>query len=440
MRHYSYIFLSFLPLHAVSQEKGDASLKLAHAKKSYEELKISPVTIQEDGVNHTEVYIFRYKNEFADVATVSNSNYDYLHTFCYKGVPASISLFWSSASFILGIDGNDYRVYIGPNVTVVAHMAQESETAWLYTQLPWRSKYFKFSTFEDVCVGVHTSQAYKMTLQWMHVNFVQVIATMVGLCVFCMAPTLCRNTFFHYTTGIGMGLLLSILVLTFLLQRRFQQSLFSWIGVAYSFSIYLMTRTWFNIKEWLTTEYYIWVVGYVLCAGIVSFAVVYRMGPPTNHRTLNLIQWSMQLASLVTIVMSSYFQSASLLLALLLVFWAAIPPSFKSAVQTRVIKTFFKPELKLLTEDEYHTQGVVETKKALEQLKDYCRSPECKPWQTVSRLKSPVRFAEFIEGSPHLAEEEVMEYSHFDYNTTDDEEDEEEILTDDEDAEDAGQD
>ena len=51
------------------------------------------------------------------------------------------------------------------------------------------------------------------------------------------------------------------------------------------------------------------------------------------------------------------------------------------------------------------------------------------------------RFAEFIEGSPHLTEAEVMEYSHFDYNTTDDEEDDEdEILTDDEEAEDAGRD
>ena len=33
------------------------------------------------------------------------------------------------------------------------------------------------------------------------------------------------------------------------------KQLFSFqIGVAYSLSVYLMTRTWFNIKEWLTTE------------------------------------------------------------------------------------------------------------------------------------------------------------------------------------------
>merc|ERR1712055_1231502 len=209
------------------------------------------------------------------------------------------------------------------------------------------------------------------------------------------------------TTGIGVGLLLSVLLLTFLVQRKLKQSLFSWIGVAYSLSVCLMTRTWFNIKEWLTTEYYHWVIAYVLGAGVVSFAVIYRLGPPSNPRTLNLIQWAMQLAGLATVVLSSYHQAASLLVALLLLSWAAIPGSIKSSARTAVIKTFFRPE--------------------------------SKPWQTVRKLQSPVRFAEFIEGSPHLTEAEVMEYSHFDYNTTDDEEeDEDEILTDDEEAEDAG--
>ena len=72
------------------------------------------------------------------------------------------------------------QVYIGSNLTSVARLAQESETAWIYTQvgsmdlcaitmgrhstcmnlfqLPWRSKDFKLSPFEDTCIGVQTSQ------------------------------------------------------------------------------------------------------------------------------------------------------------------------------------------------------------------------------------------------------------------------------------------
>ena len=55
-------------------------------------------------------------------------------------------------------------------------------------------------------------------------------------------------------------------------------------------------------------RYYHWVIAYVLGAGVVSFAVIYRLGPPSNPRTLNLIQWAMQLAGLATIVLSSYYQ------------------------------------------------------------------------------------------------------------------------------------
>ena len=105
------------------------------------------------------------------------------------------------------------QVYIGSNLTAVARLAQESETAWIYTQvfssddqiedrgqkltlstfqLPWRSKDFKLSPFEDTCIGVQTSQKYKMSLQWKHVNYIFLLATLAGLVLFCMAPTLCR--------------------------------------------------------------------------------------------------------------------------------------------------------------------------------------------------------------------------------------------------------
>ena len=171
--------------------------------------------------------------------------------------------------------------------------------------------------------------------------------TAAGLVIFFMAPKLCRNTFFHYTTGISVGLLMSIVILTYLLQRRFKQSLFSWVGLAYSLSVYLMTRTWFNIKEYLTEQYFHLVVGYVGVAGLLSFAFIYRMGPPSDHRTLNLITWSMQFVSLVMIYLSSYNQHASVACIILIVSWAAIPARFKSGVNTVIRKKFFKPKVSL---------------------------------------------------------------------------------------------
>jgi len=92
-----------------------------------------------------------------------------------------------------------------------------------------------------------------------------------------------------------------------------------------------------------------------------------------------------------------------------------------------------RPKVKLLSEEEYIAQRNEETKKALEDLRAYCQSPESKPWKTVTRLSSPSRFAEFIQGSPHITENEIMEYSHWESIETDDE-DSRSILTDDDDG------
>jgi hypothetical protein len=409
------------------------SLPRHHAQSS----KVASIPWQEEGVNHQNVYSLDVKGQYAEI-NASTDAYDHLSTFCYSSVPPSLSLFWSSASMKMDLPSNNYQVYIGSNVTSVAMMAQASESAWFYSQLPWRSKEFKLSPFENTCIGVQTMEQYTITLQWKHINYMMVMVTLSGLVLFWMAPTLCRNTFFHYTTGISLGLLMSVVLLTYLVQRRFKQSLFSWMGVAYSFSVYLMTRTWFNIKEYMTEQHIHLLVGYIFVTGVTSFAIIYRMGPPSNPRTINLIQWSMQFVSLVMVVMSSYHQAASLLLSLALLTWSCIPARLKSGVNTQIRKKLFKPQVKLLSEDEYNTQAHEQTKKALEQLKAFCRSPESKPWQTVTKLRSPGRFAEFIEGSPHLTEAEVMEYSHWDYNTDDD--DGEDILTDDEEADEAASD
>ena len=70
----------------------------------------------------------------------------------------------------------------------------------------------------------------------------------------------------------------------------------------------------------------------------------------------------------------------------------------------------------MLSEDEYLDQSRIETQKALENLREYCLSPKCNSWKIASRLDSPTRFAEFVQGSSHLTQHEVMEYSQVDFN------------------------
>lgn len=54
---------------------------------------------------------------------------------------------------------------------------------------------------------------------------------------------------------------------------------------------------------------------------------------------------------------------------------------------------YWKPEpRRLLTEEEYREQGEEETRRALEELRRQCGSPEFNTWKMVSRLQSPQRW------------------------------------------------
>ena len=63
-------------------------------------------------------------------------------------------------------------------------------------------------------------------------------------------------------------------------------------------------------------EQYVYVLGYLVLTGTVSFGICYRMGPVENVRTLNLIQWAMQTIALVAVFCSSSHQAASLSIVL----------------------------------------------------------------------------------------------------------------------------
>jgi len=58
-----------------------------------------------------------------------------------------------------------------------------------------------------------------------------------------------------------------------------------------------------------------------------------------------------------------------------------------------LLGSYGKPKpRKLLTDDEYRRQGEIETQKALEELREFCQSPKCSPWKTLSRLETPKRY------------------------------------------------
>merc|ERR1712179_428837 len=109
----------------------------------------------------------------------------------------------------------------------------------------------------------------------------------------------------------------------------------------------------------------------------------------------------------------------------MILFWALIPQKIKSKA-IRLLsslnilnhnRTIRPPrQIHLLSEEEYLSQSRIETEKALESLREFCQSPKCNSWKITSRLESPSRFAEFVQGSNHITENEVLEYSQVDFD------------------------
>jgi len=361
------------------------------------------------GAEKDGVYIMKERKEHR---TIKASDYEELRIFCHLGRGPELVGFWSAAEMRLKIDGEDYNVYMAENVSMVQELHKEHASTWFYSSLPWKSKTMRLNPFEAACVGVLTREEYTLTLQKFRVNYWQVVMTLVGLALFVYAPSLCRNAFFHYTTGVAAGVFLSLVVVSYLVQRRF--NLGKMALACYSLSIYFLTTIWYNLRQYVM-ENHVYVLGYLVVTALASFAVCYRMGPVSNPRTINLIQWTMQLAAMVLIYLSSYHQVASLSLCIGILVWSLIPDTFKTQVQVQYHKNFVKPKIRLLSEAEYHEETVRETEKALKELREFCQSPKCNAWKHISSLKSPTRFAEFVQGSSHISQDEIMDYS----NTSD---------------------
>lgn len=72
----------------------------------------------------------------------------------------------------------------------------------------------------------------------------------------------------------------------------------------------------------------------MVVAGLISFAGVYRYGPLTDKRSINLVQWSMQLVALLCVFLSSQYREATLGLVLVMLSYHNIPDSWKAKAQT----------------------------------------------------------------------------------------------------------
>ncbi|XP_054859099.1 nuclear envelope integral membrane protein 1 [Eublepharis macularius] len=237
------------------------------------------------------------------------------------------------------------------------------------------------------------------------------LVSFLGLLLFFCGDSLSRSTLFFYSAGISIGMLSSLLVLIYLMSRMVPKKspVYLMLVGGWSFSVYLIQLVFRNLQE-ICKLYWEYLLGYMVVVGCLSFSVCYIHGPLENERSVNLLTWGLQILGLLLLGCS--IQISQIAIALIILAFCTkyleYPVSWAYNIYRKLCPASAKPTPpRLLTEEEYRLQGEVETHRALAELREFCSSPEFSAWKAVSRIQSPKRFADFVEGSSHLTPNEI---------------------------------
>lgn len=356
-----------------------------------------------------------------------------MYIYCYKGKPKHIVHMWETVQLLVSLTPDKYDHFEGFSPEEVSEKFENHKTSWNFNLYLNKRNFIKLNPFNRTCIGIVSKEDYDVGLNRIRVDYWRILLFVSGVILFLSASKLSSNSIFYYLTGISVGMCASLLILIYILSRFMPKKpvMYSFLAGGWTLGLYLAQLVFDNIKT-VVVEYKNYVLYYVLTTGIISFIICYRLGPVTDPRSINLIKWAMQSVGLMIMFFSSDFQEASMALSLVLLILYNLPFMFIGRSYNRVKKWWRPPKHKLLTEDEYHQQGVMETERALDDLRGYCSSPDCNQWKTVLKLKDPLRFAKFVEGCSHLDDSEVLAFHHEDIKTMESESGDD-LLTDDSD-------
>ncbi|XP_071100873.1 nuclear envelope integral membrane protein 1-like [Haliotis cracherodii] len=364
-----------------------------------------------------ECYVLGEKDAKLNVEKSKNVLEQRLFVFCHQGYKKEWYRLWLNPKIrVLESElHQEFHFVYGDNFTDVKERYKSSYISlWNW----WRIKEeFSFLPFNVSCLGIASDKNYTVEFKIKNPELWFVFFVGLGIVIFFYAKSWSRNVALHYGTGISVGVFASLLIVVFILNRFMPQKLktfgYAVMLVSGSASMFILQTVCNKFNDILQNHWHI-ALGYVLVTGFVSFAVVYRYGPIKDPRSLNLVTWTLQLVGLFFIYIGTQIPEASIAIIIIVLSVYNFPRRIVTGF-TLFRYRFFRPKVRLLTEDEFIMQGQVETEKALEELRSFCQSPECDSWRVISRLKHPSRFAKFVEGDSHISDSELLDHDSVDY-------------------------
>uniref|UniRef100_A0A8R1DQG8 Nuclear envelope integral membrane protein 1 n=1 Tax=Caenorhabditis japonica TaxID=281687 RepID=A0A8R1DQG8_CAEJA len=315
-------------------------------------------------------------------------------------------------------DGDSYQFYQGSNCSTVQQLYDNDNRYFGLLRKAALLRSHQLNPFNDTIVGVATTEPYQISVLIWKVNYVRVGVYVVAILLFLLASKLVRNIIFYYTSGCSFGLLASLLLVAFIVWRVAPKKT---IGVpiligGWSVSIYMLHFAWNNLQS-IMLEYQKYVIGYFAAVLLISLAVCYKRGPPTDARSHDIAQWTLQLIALTLIYFSVQIIEVTIGTTAALVLQQITRGFLLSGIRWYFVglfafwKKLFPPKRRFLNEEEYEELGEKTTKEQLAQLREYCKKEGSRPWKLAGNVRSARRLARFVEGEDeHVTEDEM--YAH----------------------------
>lgn len=240
----------------------------------------------------------------------SPQKYDYvggIDVYCWEPLhdgPSYLEVF-RTASVEFSVAPDDLQLFTGEDEQTVQqkYFSSGVDFSFLATKSPRQVSFLNGRRRR--CLGVFSRGAYEFAFV-RNVNRRGIVQFCVGVVAFFAAPAVARSAAVFYTCGTGIGVLAFLLIAVFLASRLLPRRVAGYALVLFGWTLVVswLEFLWSNVQD-VVDNYRHYVVCYVVGSAALSFAVCYRVGPPSNPRTLNLIQWSLQLAGLACVYFSS---------------------------------------------------------------------------------------------------------------------------------------
>ena len=132
-----------------------------------------------------------------------------------------------------------------------------------------------------------------------------------------------------------MGIVASLLILLYIFSRFVPKGNLFGLGVllgGYSFTGFFLHWIYTQGLSFVHDNLF-FVICYIVVSGMVSFAILYRMGP-AHERTITLVKWFLQLAGLFLVFLSMQFIPFGVGLVTFVLIWNNMPERVISFVST----------------------------------------------------------------------------------------------------------